>query len=159
MMQILVAEKNLNGRRILNRILKMEGHAVSVAESGDQALDMLKETQPDIVLLNVFQCMYASDVAQADKISVRHQGEGAAALLLVTCSRGGGNLAEFMTPDNRYCDEAFELLSAQLKNAVMYKIQQLCAALRLCSHTFSPETGFNWQLFSNLMNWNPTLGA
>lgn len=156
-MHILIAEKNLNGRRILNRMLKMEGYQVTIAESGSQALNLLKDTRPDIVLMNVFQCMYTSDAAPAGKISVRHCAGESMAVLLVTCSRGGENLAEFMSPNDQYCDAAFDLLPAKVKSDIMNKIQQLCAALRLCSRMSSPEAGFNWQRFSNLMDWSPRL--
>ncbi len=54
-MHILIAEINLNGRRMLDRILKMEGYEVSVAESGNHARNLLQEARPDIVLMNVFQ--------------------------------------------------------------------------------------------------------
>lgn len=157
MMHILIAEKNLNGRRILSRILKMEGYQVSIAESGSQALNLLEETRPEIVLMNVFQCMYSSDAAQAGKISVRRCDAGSIPVLLVTCSRGGENLAEFMSPNNQYCDAAFDLLPAKVKSGIMNKIQQLCAALRLSSRMSPPEEGFNWQRFSSLMDWSPTL--
>jgi CheY-like chemotaxis protein len=157
-MHILIAEKNLNGRRILNRILKMEGYEVAIAESGSQALDLLKKIRPDMVLMNVFQCMYSSnDAAQAGKISVKRCDEEPMPVLLVTCSRGGDNLAEFMSSNDPYCDAAFDLLPAKVKSDIMNKIQQLCAALRLCSRFSSPEAGFNWQRFSSLMDWSPEL--
>lgn len=155
-MHILIAEKNLNGRRMLNRILKMEGYQVSVAESGSHALNLLAEAGPDIVLMNVFQCMYSSDSSPQGKINVRHYDAPTPALL-VTCSKGGENLAEFMSPNNQYCDAAFDLLPAKVKSAIMDRIQQLCAALRLCSRTSLPEEGFNWQRFTRLMDWAPAL--
>ena len=156
-MHILIAEKNLNGRRMLNRILKMEGYRVSIAESGSHAMNLLKETSPDIVLMNVFQCMHSSDAAPAGKISVSHHVDVSKPMLLVTCSRGGENLAEFMSPNDQYCDVAFDLLPVKVKNGVIDRIQDMCCALKKSSHFSPSEKSFNWQQFSMLMGWGPTL--
>ena len=156
-MHILIAEKNINGRRMLSRILKMEGYEVSIAESGSQALNLLKEVNPNIVLMNMFQCMHSPDGASAGKIRISHYPDAPTPVMLVTCSRGGESLADFMSHNNQYCDAAFDLLPAKVKSGIMNKIQQLCAALRLCNRISSPETGFNWQRFSRLMDWSPAL--
>ena len=156
-MHILVAEKNLNGRRMLSRILKMEGYEVSVAESGDQAMNLLNEVRPGIVLMNVFQCWHSSDATPVGKISVSHYFDAATPVLLVTCSRGGANLAEFMLPNNQYYDISFDLLPAKVKSEIMDGIQQMCGALKQCSRFSSPEEGFDWQRFAMLMGWSPTL--
>jgi len=156
-MHILIAEKNTDGRRMLNRILKMEGYEVLVAESGSQAVNLLREVRPSIVLMNVFQCMHASDAMPAGKISVSHYLDATAPVLLVTCSRGGGNLAEFMSPNNQYCDASFDLLPARVKSDIMDRIQQMCAALKQSSRFTPPEEGFNWQRFALLMGWSLTL--
>jgi hypothetical protein len=152
-MHVLIAEKNLNGRRMLNRTLKIAGFEVSVAESGSHAMNLLKAVRPNIVLLNVFQCMHSSDTAPAGKISY---DEDSTSLLLVTCSKGGENLAEFMSHNNPHCNVTFDLMPARMKSGIMHKIQQLCAALRLCGRFSSPEAGFDWQRFNRLMDWTLT---
>lgn len=157
MVHILIAEKDANGRRMLNRILKMEGYQVSVAESGSHAVDLLKAARPHIVLVNVFHCMYSSDMAPAGKINVSHYDGGPKPVLLVTCGAGGGDLSEFMSEKNQHCDAAFDLLPAKVKSAIMDRIQQLCSALRQCSRAQPPEEGFNWQHFTRLMDWAPAL--
>jgi len=155
-MNILIAEQNLNGRRMLSRILKMEGYQVSLAESGSHALNLLHEASPDIVLMNVFQCMHSSGAAPAGGISVSRYFDASTPVLLVTCSRGGENLAEFMSPNDRYCDTAFDLLPIKVKSGIMDRIQQMCGALKQSSRASSPEEGFNWQRFSLLMDWGAT---
>jgi response regulator RpfG family c-di-GMP phosphodiesterase len=157
MMHILIAEKDSTGRRMLSRILKMEGYEVSVAESGDHAMNLLSEARPDIVLMNVFQCMYSSGAAPTGKISVRHYDEESKPVLLGACNRGGENLAEFMSPNNQYCDAAFDLMPAKVKGDIMDKIQQMCGALRQSRCLPLPEGGFNWQRFNKLMDRSPTL--
>lgn len=157
MMHILIAEKNIDGRRMLSRILKMEGYEVSVAESGSQAVNLLEEVRPSIVLMNVFQCMYSSDAKPAGKISVSHYFDALTPVLLVACSRGGEKLAEFMSPNNQYCDVSFDLLPAKVKSDIMDRIQQMCGALKQSSRIPHPEGGFNWQRFAALMGWSPAL--
>jgi len=156
-MHILIAEKNLNGRRMLNQILKMEGYEVSIAESGSHALSLLQEDRPDIVLMNVFQCMDSSGEASAGKVRVRHYEEGSSQALLVTCSKDDVKLAEFMSPDNPYCTAAFDLLPPKVKSGIMDRIQQMCSALQQSSRFSPPEGGFNWQRFSMLMERGPKL--
>jgi len=152
-MHILIAEKNLNGRRMLNRILKMEGYQVSLAESGSHALNLLTEASPDIVLMNVFQCMSTP----AGNIRVSPYFDASTPVLLVTCSSGGENLAEFMSANDLYCDAAFDLLPVKVKSGIMDRIQQMCGALKQSSRASSPEEGFNWQRFSTLMDRGATL--
>jgi len=156
-MHILIAEKNLHGRRVLSRILKMEGYKVSIAESGSHAQNLLVDNRPDIVLMNLFQCLHTSDKAPAGDIKVRHYEGDSTPMLLVTCGKGGENLSEFMSPNNQYCDAAFDLLPAEVKSGIMDKIQQMCSALKQSKRLLSPEGGFNWQRFYRLMGWSHTL--
>lgn len=158
-MHILIAEKNLNGRRMLNQILKMEGYEVSIAESGSHALNLLQEARPDIVLMNVFKCMDPSDPGSAGKVSVRHYEEAPTQILLLTCGKGSEKLAEFMSPDNSYCNAAFDRLPARIKCNIMDRIQQMCSALKQSRRFAHPEEGFNWQRFSMLMDCGPTLAV
>ncbi|MFA7241343.1 MAG: hypothetical protein WC091_14625 [Sulfuricellaceae bacterium] len=155
-MHILIAEKDSNGRRILNQLLKMEGYRISVAESGNHAMDLLKEVAPDIVLMNVFQCLHSPDASPTGKITILN-GVGPTPVLLVTCSTESGNLGDFMAAKNPHSDAAFDLLPTKVKSGIMDNIQQLCGALRQCRRMSSPETGFNWNRFNKLMNWSPAL--
>lgn len=150
-MRILIAEKDSNGRRMLNRILKMEGYRVSVAESGSHAVELLNEVQPNIVLMNVFQCIHLSGAAPTGKITVRHYGDSKS-MLLVTCGAGCEDLNKFMATKNQHCDAAFDLLPTKVKSGIMDRIQQLCNVLTLCSRMSPPEAEFNWQRFNRLMD-------
>src|SRR5215208_1180320 len=50
---ILVVDDEPDIRRLLARLLKNGGYTVSVAASGDEALAVVKEDIPDLVLLDV----------------------------------------------------------------------------------------------------------
>ena len=156
-MHILIAEKDSNGRRILNRMLEMEGYQVSVAESGSHAMNLLKEFGPDIVLMNVFQCIHSSGASTAGEISASLYSDGSRPALLVTCSRGGKNLSKFMSPNSQYCEVAFDLLPSKVKSGIMDTIQQMCDALKQSIRMSLPDEGFNWRRFSLLMGWGAAL--
>jgi CheY-like chemotaxis protein len=51
--QILVADDNRINRLKLSRNLEQQGHSVSLAENGQQALEMLQEKTFDVVLLDI----------------------------------------------------------------------------------------------------------
>ena len=53
MSKILVVEDNLPNRELIREILESCGHEVIEAEDGQQALERLKETKPDLVLLDL----------------------------------------------------------------------------------------------------------
>ena len=50
---ILVADDNLNNRRMLAQLLNLLGHHATVAENGRQALELLRDQPFDLVLLDV----------------------------------------------------------------------------------------------------------
>jgi DNA-binding response OmpR family regulator len=51
--RILIAEDNAEIRALVSSILVEEGHKVSVAQNGQQALDMMLEDPPDVLLLDI----------------------------------------------------------------------------------------------------------
>ena len=53
MSKILVAEDNLPSRELIREVLQYCGHEVIEAENGQQALDKLEQTLPDLVLLDI----------------------------------------------------------------------------------------------------------
>lgn len=143
-MHIVIAEKDVNGRGMLERVLKMAGHDVSIARSGAHIVDALKASQTNIVLLNVFQCM--SSLEGKERALTIHPIDAPGPALLVSC---GGQMAldDFMALE--YCDSAFDNLPAELKSEIIDRIQQMCSALRQsCRH---PDDEFNWRRFSLLM--------
>ncbi len=148
-MYVLIAEKDSNGRSILNRMLEMEGYQVAVAESGNHAMDLLKEVDPDIVLMNVFQCIHSSNAMPTGKIIALSEDE-ARPVLLVTCGEGSENLSEFMTAKGQHCEAAFDHLPTKVKSGIMDKIQQLCDALRQSNRVSFHEAGLKLKRFNSL---------
>ena len=53
MARILITEDNAEIRALVSSILVEEGHKVSVAQNGQQGLDMLVEDPPDILVLDI----------------------------------------------------------------------------------------------------------
>jgi CheY-like chemotaxis protein len=51
--KILVADDNLGGRDLLRAILEHDGHTVIEASDGEEALDVLRDTVPDLVILDI----------------------------------------------------------------------------------------------------------
>lgn len=52
-MRILVAEDNPAGRELMRDLLELEGHTVDIAADGAEALDIARQTRPDVVLMDV----------------------------------------------------------------------------------------------------------
>lgn len=144
-MHIIIAEKDTNGRNMLIRILKMEGYEISIAESGCHVIDLLKDARSNIVLMNVFQCMYSPD-APGRELTVR-QFDASKPTLLVTCDGGDVELDDFMLPE--CCDTTFDLLPTKVKSGIMDRVQQMCGALKQSKRY--PDDEFNQMRFSLLM--------
>lgn len=53
MARILISEDNAEIRTLVSSILVEEGHKVSVAQNGQQALDMLTDDPPDVLVLDI----------------------------------------------------------------------------------------------------------
>jgi two-component system cell cycle response regulator DivK len=53
MSKILVAEDNAVNRELLRELLEMRGHTVAEACDGHEALRMIEQTQPDLLLLDI----------------------------------------------------------------------------------------------------------
>lgn len=53
MARILVAEDNAEIRALVSSILSEEGHQVTVAQNGRQALDMMASDSPDLLVLDI----------------------------------------------------------------------------------------------------------
>jgi CheY-like chemotaxis protein len=52
-MKILIAEDNAVNRELLRELLEMRGHAVFEARDGEEALRLLEDSKPDILLLDL----------------------------------------------------------------------------------------------------------
>src|SRR6202043_626602 len=53
MSRILIAEDNPVNRELLRELLEMRGHTVVEACDGEEALRVIEQTQPDLVLLDI----------------------------------------------------------------------------------------------------------
>jgi CheY-like chemotaxis protein len=53
MIKILIAEDNAVNRELLCELLKLRGYTVSEACDGEEALRMVEQSQPDILLLDI----------------------------------------------------------------------------------------------------------
>ncbi|MFP5351966.1 MAG: response regulator transcription factor [Actinomycetota bacterium] len=53
MARILIAEDNAEIRTLVSSILVEEGHKVGVAQNGQQALDMMLDDPPDVLVLDI----------------------------------------------------------------------------------------------------------
>ncbi len=53
MSKILIAEDNLVNRELLRELLEIRGHTVAEACDGEEALRVIEQTQPDLVLLDI----------------------------------------------------------------------------------------------------------
>jgi len=53
MSKILIAEDNPVNRELLRELLEMRGHTVDEACNGEEALRMIEQTRPDLVLLDI----------------------------------------------------------------------------------------------------------
>jgi two-component system, cell cycle response regulator DivK len=53
MSKILIAEDNPVNRELLRELLEVRGHTVSEACDGEEALRIIEQTQPDLVLLDI----------------------------------------------------------------------------------------------------------
>ncbi|MEM7579384.1 MAG: response regulator [Cyanobacteria bacterium P01_A01_bin.80] len=50
---ILIVDDNINNIRILSDVMQMQGHSVSVASNGENALNELQTISPDLILLDI----------------------------------------------------------------------------------------------------------
>jgi two-component system cell cycle response regulator DivK len=53
MSKILIAEDNPVNRELLRELLEMRGHTVAEASDGEEALRIIEQTQPHLVLLDI----------------------------------------------------------------------------------------------------------
>jgi CheY-like chemotaxis protein len=53
MQRILIVEDKANSRELLRTVLEQQGYAVEEAQDGEQALTMIQEQPPDLVLMDL----------------------------------------------------------------------------------------------------------
>ena len=79
--QILVVDDNLQNRMLVEAHLAAAGYAVSLAEDGEQAVDMFSRSMPDVVLLDVVMPKMDGFEACRRMRAVRHGAEAAIVFL------------------------------------------------------------------------------
>ena len=90
-MKVLLAEDSASDRLILARLVSRLGHAVIEAEDGTEAVDLFRETQPDLVLLDAL--MPRMDGMEAARQIKALAGERLVPLIFLTSLSGAGDLA------------------------------------------------------------------
>lgn len=135
-MRILVAEKDLNGRRLLDQILKMEGHEVFTAEDGEHALNILLQFKPDVVLMNMFDSLHTGGLP-ASQFNLHGHGD-MAPVVFMAAGRAGSLLSGF-EGEKDGAHDVFDHLPAQSKISAIEYIQQLCGALSRCQKVSARE--------------------
>jgi len=76
---ILVVDDNDSNRNLLAHQLRRQGHQISTAASGRQALQMVRETQPDLILLDLFM----PDMNGFDVLREMHKDESLRAVPVI----------------------------------------------------------------------------
>lgn len=138
-MRILIAEKDPNGRRLLEQMMRMEGYEVFVAQ-GKQAKSLLSEVQPDVILMNVFNPLQ-SGKEPLDRVRVCCN-DGMESRIYVTCI---GQCNELNFTDEK-CDvghSLFDHLPARVKMNIMERIQRLCVALKQLKRWLVTQSDFS----------------
>lgn len=76
---ILVVDDNDSNRNLLAHQLRRQGHQISTAPSGRQALQMIRETRPDLILLDLFM----PDMNGFDVLREMHKDESLRAVPVI----------------------------------------------------------------------------
>ncbi len=91
-MTILVVDDDPTNRLVLSKMLKYRGYAVSLAESGPQAIECVTESTPSMVLMDI-NMPGMTGVEAAQKIA-ELLGTGAPSIVAVTANNTSKQRAE-----------------------------------------------------------------
>ncbi len=86
-LDILVVEDAVFHQRLATNLLRPQGHRVTVAENGQQALDLLKSRQFDLVLMDVEMPIMDGLTATSEIRRREHERGGHTAIVAVTSTR------------------------------------------------------------------------
>jgi response regulator RpfG family c-di-GMP phosphodiesterase len=123
-------------------MLRLDGHEVIIADGGKQAMNLVKEVRPDLVLMNVFRALHAGK-PPVGKVSVQCGG-GNAPVVVVNCMGECEQLGKFMAEGNDACDSLFDRLPAKVKIGAMEQIQHLCSTLSRYKRLSESNKNFDW---------------
>lgn len=147
-MHIIIVEKNQGGQKLLYRSLRTEGYSVSLADTANQAVSMLRAGRTNIVLLDIFRPLCSSGVEPG--LMIRHLGADVPVLLVTHGAHGEGE-AEFIPTGAAGRTPFLELPPLRQRQGEVNRILQLCSALRQSRSALLPATALNWRRFSALM--------
>ena len=139
-MRILIAEKDANGRRLLEQIMRMEGYEVFIAECGKRAKKLIRKIRPDIILMNVFYPQPSSG-EPLEQIKILCN-KGPDPVICVTCM-GKCDEYNFKAEAGESGDAMFDRLPSNLKIRIVDRIQRLCVALERFKRWSSKEKGLS----------------
>lgn len=94
-LKVLLAEDNASDRMILERLVSRLGHTVIEARDGTEAVELFRETQPDLVLLDAM--MPRMDGMEAARQIKALAGERLVPLIFLTSLSGAGDLARCLS--------------------------------------------------------------
>lgn len=137
-MRILIAEKDSNGRRLLEQVMRLEGYEVFIAECGKQLKKLIRSIRPDVILMNVFYPLHAGG-QPLDQIKVHCNG-GHDPMLFVTCA-GRCRERNIAPVPGETANARFDALPSALKIRVVEKLQRLCAAVIRCKRWSGDTSG------------------
>lgn len=111
-MRILIVEKDPVGRRLLEQMMRMEGYEVFILDRNKQAINLINEIRPDIVLMNVFNPLQ-SGTEPLEQIKIRCNEE-LDPVIYVTCMGrcDGMDFMAYMSDSN---PSLFDRLPEKLK--------------------------------------------
>lgn len=91
-MKVLIADDNASDRLLLSKIVERQGHQVSLAENGEQAIQRYLEDIPDVILMDVL--MPVVDGKEAAKEIKRLAGENIIPIIFLTALDDAQSLAD-----------------------------------------------------------------
>ena len=151
-MRILIAEKDENGRRLLERVMRMEGYEVFIAECGKRAKRLIKKIRPDIVLMNVFHPL-PSGSESLEQIKVLCKN-GPNPVICVTCMAKCDKRVLKAKRDESG-DSMFDVLPSGLKIRIVERIQRLCVGLERFKRWSGKEKGLSLEKTFSLVEMEP----
>jgi hypothetical protein len=117
-------------------MLTMEGHEVLAAETGEQAMNFMRQFHPQVVLMNMLSSIPTCQPPSGK--SGGHGQYGEEPVVFLTAGCGGDFLTGFMGDEEKRT-VFFDHLPTRVKIGVIEHVQQLCSALGRCQRLTTQE--------------------
>ncbi len=167
-MKILVAESNPTGRKLLEQMLRLDGHEVVLTESGREALDAFRHHKPDLVLLDVSLPDLDGYTCSRE---IKHRSEHRfVPVILSTSVRDHLTLSRFLDSEaDDFIDEPYNhlILKAKLKGFarvrdLYHRLERYRTAtdqeIKLAKYMFDSVTRRTPEDLPHLRHWSLTAG-